>query len=246
MSRVEYEISKDNTDTIVSTIIDSQNNINLANMASSQTLFLANRDAIERVNNTVVDSVCKATSESISCIERNGSSSILSVEKAKGDISIILEKNTSDLRTSMYDISNNIISNISDTNKILIDNNINQISLSTEIKSDIQLDLCKLTEKLTLQASENVSKVEICVNKIDSNINLQIANLSSTIHLEALNNIKVLSAQMIECCCELKEMMTKTTNATHQLIREMENNRMNGALQSANMELMMKKYQNNS
>jgi hypothetical protein len=237
---IEYEINKDPID--LGPIIDSQNNNNLANMASNQTLFLANRDAIERVGLGTIDIVSKANNDIIACIERNGTSSVLSVEKIRGDVLISLEKNTGDLKTSIYDVTNNIQLSqekmIGDTRQIVLENYNNQITLSKEI----QLDLCKLTEKLTLQATENVSKVELCVNNVNHNIDIQIANISSTIHLEALNNIKVLSAQMIECCCELKEMMTATTNATHQLIREMESNRMKDALQNANMEIMMKKY----
>lgn len=238
-SSIEYEI-KDSVD--ITTIIDSQNNINLANMASNQTLFLANRDAIERVGLLVLDSVSKCNNDSIASIERNGTSAVLSIEKSRGDIIITLEKNNNDLKSSIYDISGDIQLSqeklISNTKQIILENRTNQISLSKEI----QIDLCKITEKITLQASENVDKVEICVNNVNHNIDLQIANLSSTIHLEALNNIKILSTQMIACCCELKELMNATTTATHQLIREMESNRMKDALQSANMEIMMKKY----
>lgn len=239
MTSVEYEINKEPD---LGPIIDSQNNINLANMASNQTLFLANRDAIERVGLSTIDIVSKSSGDIISCIERNGTSSILSIEKVRGDILISLEKNTGDLKTSIYEVTNTIQLSqekmLGDTKQIVLENYNNHISLSKEI----QLDLCKLTEKLTLQATENVGKVELCVNNVNHNIDIQIANISSTIHLEALNNIKVLSAQMIECCCELKEMMTATTNATHQLIREMESNRMKDALQNATMEIMMKKY----
>lgn len=240
MTSVEYEISKDPID--LGPIIDSQNNNNLANMASNQTLFLANRDAIERVGLSTIDIVSKSNNDSIACIERNGSANILSTEKARGDIIISLEKNTGDIKNVIYDVSGNLQLSqekiLGDTKQIILENHNNQISLSKEI----QLDLCKLTEKLTLQASENVGKVEVYINNVNHNLDLQIANLSSTIHLEALNNIKILSAQMIECCCELKEMMTATTNATHQLIKEMESNRMKDALQNATMELMMKKY----
>lgn len=82
MTSIEY----DNLD--LTPIIDSQNNNNMANMASNQTLFLSNRDAIERVGSSTIDIISKFNSDSISCIERNGSTGILSIEKTRGDIII--------------------------------------------------------------------------------------------------------------------------------------------------------------
>ena len=241
MTSVEYEI-KDNID--LSAIIDSQNNINLANMASNQTLFIANRDAIERVGIATVDAIERNSADIVAAVERNGSNLAVSVEKSRGDIISIVTQSSGDIQSTIQKTGNDIQLSqeklSSDTKQLISDNN----NINTALSKDIQLELCRTTEKLTVQATENVGKVELCINDIKSHIELQIAQVLSSIQLESLNNIKVLSAQMLECCCNLKEMLATSTNATHQLIRELENTRVKDALAAANMEMMMQKFKN--
>jgi len=245
MSSVEYEISPNKESIDITPIIDSQNNNNLANMASSQTFFLANRDAIERVGITASESSNRNGSEVLAAVERNGTDNLVSIEKSRGDIISIIEKNTGDIQLTINKNSNDLqVSQeklSSDIKQTILENQ----SATIVSNKDIQLELCKATEKLTLQATENIGKVEVYISDIKRHIDLQIADIISQLHLEALNNIKVLSSQMMECCCELKEMMTTTNHATQQLIRELETNRMKDALASANMEIMMKKFTNN-
>jgi hypothetical protein len=242
MSTVEYEITPNKESVDVAAIIDSQNNNNLANMATSQSFFLSNRDAIERAAFVANDASNRNGSEILAVVERNGSEASVSIERSKGDIISSIDKTVGTIENSVNKISTDILLSqekgnsdikqiISETQSVVISSN-----------KDIQLELCKVTEKLTVQASENIGKVELCVSDIKHHIELQIAEVISQLHLEALNNIKVLSSQMMECCCDLKEMMTATNHATQQLIRELENNRMKDALANANMELMMKKF----
>lgn len=245
MSSVEYEISPNKESIDLTPIIDSQNNNNLANMASSQGFFLANRDAIERVGITAAESSNRNGSEVLAAVERNGTENLVSTEKARGDIISIIEKNTGDIQLSVNKGYNDIqVSQeklAGDIKQSIMESQTANLSLN----KDFQIELCKTTERLTLQASENIGKVEVYINDIKSHIDLQIAEVISQLHLEALNNIKVLSSQMMECCCELKEMMSTTNHATQQLIRELESNRMKDALANANMEIMMKKFANN-
>jgi hypothetical protein len=242
MSSVEYEITPNKESVDVAAIIDSQNSNNLANMATSQSFFLANRDAIERAAIVANDASNRNGSEILAAVERNGSEASVSIERSKGDIISSIDKTVGTIENSVNKISTDILlsqeKGNSDIKQIISENQ----SVIISSNKDIQLELCKATERLTVQASENIGKVELCVNDIKHHIELQIAEVISQLHLEALNNIKVLSSQMMECCCELKEMMTATNHATQQLIRELENNRMKDALANANMELMMKKF----
>jgi hypothetical protein len=244
-SAVEYEItpSKDSVD--ISAIIDSQNSNNLANMATNQSFFLSNRDAIERAGIVANDAANRNGSDVLSAVERHGSENAISIERSKGEIISVIEKDSGDIQNTINKLSTDIMVSQEKGNsdiKQLISETQNVVVTSNK---DIQLELCKTTEKLTVQASENIGRVELCINDIKRHIELQISEVISQLHLEALNNIKVLSSQMMECCCELKEMMTTTNHATQQLIRELENNRMKDALANANMELMMKKFSNN-
>jgi hypothetical protein len=244
-SAVEYEITPNKESVDVAAIIDSQNSNNLANMATSQSFFLSNRDAIERAAITANDAANRNGSDILSAVERYGSENAVSIERTKGEIISSIDKTVGSIENTINKSSSDILvaqekgngdikQLISETNNIVISSS-----------KDIQLELCKTTEKLALQASENVGKVEGCIKDIKSHIELQVAEVISQLHLEALNNIKVLSAQMLECCCELKELVTTTNHATQQLVRELENNRMKDALNAANMELMMKKFSNN-
>lgn len=233
---LEYEITNKEFD--LSSIING----NLANMASNQTLSLANRESIERNGIAISDLVSHKNSEMLSSIERNSNLISVSIEKSRGDIinnnerlngdvGLLVQQCSSDTQLYQEKLSSEIKHIISDTNSTII--------VSTK---DIQLDLCKVTEQLTLQASENVNKVECCINDVKNHLELNISKVNSVIHLESLKIVQILSAQMLECCCQLKEMMTATTNATHQLVKEIENTRIKEALQSANMELFLKKY----
>lgn len=246
MSSVEYEITPNKESVDVAAIIDSQNSNNLANMATSQSFFLSNRDAIERAAIVANDSANRNGSEVLAAVERHGSENAVSIERTKGEIISSVDKNVGGIEASINKLSTDILiaqeKGNGDIKQLISETN----NLTVSSSKDIQLELCRATEKLTVQASENIGKVELCISDIKGHIDLQIAEVISQLHLEALNNIKVLSAQMMECCCELKEMMTTTNHATQQLIRELENNRMKDALANANMELMMKKFNSSS
>jgi hypothetical protein len=245
MSAVEYEITPNKESVDISAIIDSQNSNNLANMATNQSFFLSNRDAIERAAIVANDAANRNGSEILAAVEKHGCENGMSIERSKGEVISSIDKTVGNIETSINKSSSDILISYEKGNsdiKQLISESQN---LTVSSSKDIQLELCKSTEKLTLQASENVGKVECCIKDIKSHIDLQIAEVISQLHLEALNNIKVLSSQMMECCCELKELMISTNHATQQLVRELENNRMKDALTSANMELMMKKFQIN-
>lgn len=216
--------------------------LNLANMASNQALSLANRESIERNGNVISDLISCKSADTVSIIERNNSNISVSIEKCRGDIITSNEKISGDVGLLVQQSSSEIqISQEKSSNeikKVILESDKNLYIVG----KDIQLDLCKVTEQLTLQAAGNVSKVENCINDVKSHLELSISKVNSIIHIEALKTIQILSAQMLDCCCQLKEMMTATTNATHQLVKEIENTRIKDALQSANMEIFMKKF----
>lgn len=242
MSSVEYEITPNKESVDVAAIIDSQNSNNLANMATSQSFFLSNRDAIERAGIVANDAANRNGSEILAAVERHGCENNISIERTKGEIISSVDKTVGSIESSINKLSTDILvaqeKGNGDIKQLISETN----NLTVSSSKDIQLELCKATEKLTVQASENIGKVELCISDIKRHIEVQIAEVISQLHLEALNNIKVLSSQMMECCCELKEMMSTTNHATQQLIRELENTRMKDALANANMELMMKKF----
>lgn len=238
---VEYEICKD-TNIDFSSIIDSQNSLNLANMASNQTLLLANRDAIERVGTASSDYISKSATDIISAI--NSSSSLISIEKAKCDIIDNTSKNSNSIENLIQSSSNNILLSFNTNNTNLRDIIFTNHKDIITVSKDLELNLCKANEILGLQANNNVNKIELSLSSVKTQLELQISNITSNIQLESLKSIQTLTAQMIQCCCDIKDLMTITTNATQNLIREIENTRVKDALQSANMEIFMKKIQN--
>jgi hypothetical protein len=237
---VEYEISKDNID--LSGIIESQHNINLSNMASNQTLFLANKDAIERIGIFTGDAISKSSSDIISAINNN--SALISIEKAKCDILDCTNKNTNSIEKIIQVSSNEIKISLS-----AIESGIHDILLTNykdliTNSKDLEISLHKANEKINIQATENVNKIELGLINVKTQLELQISNITASIQIESLKSIQTLTAQMLVCCCDIKDMMTITTNATQNLIRELENTRVKDALQTANMEIFMKKFQN--
>lgn len=236
---VEYEISKG---VDLSCILESQNSLNLANMASNQTFFLANRDAIDRNNIITLDSITKSSSDIILSINTGNTAALITIEKVRGDI--ICNSNTigSDIEklifTSLTSVQAENSKRDIETRSILSANNTNLLS---NIK-DSETIVCNVIAVQSMESTKQVGNLELCLNNVKTHLELQIAQVSANIQVESLKSIQVLTAQMLQCCCELKEMLTLTTNTTQQLIRELDNTRIKDNLNTVNMEILMKKF----
>ena len=98
------------------------------------------------------------------------------------------------------------------------------------------MEICDTTGKLSLQASQNVGKVELDINKVKAHLEFQASENTAALQLEAVKNKSSLSAQLAECCCELKQIVTSSAQETQKVLQEIENNRIRDALASANTE----------
>ena len=94
------------------------------------------------------------------------------------------------------------------------------------------LNLAKTENILAQQASNNFGKSQLDICKAESAIQLQAANNYANIQLEALKNKESLAAQMAECCCEIKQLVTGTAKETQDVVQAADNNRLRDALRT--------------
>jgi hypothetical protein len=98
------------------------------------------------------------------------------------------------------------------------------------------LGICDNTGKLSLQASSNAGKVELDISKVKAQLEFQASQNTAAVQLEAVKNKASLSAQLAECCCELKQSVGAAAQETQKVLQEIENNRIRDALSAATTE----------
>lgn len=217
-------------------ILQAQSGTNIANMAANERLTIAlddsiskasfaNREAIERNGSLAVASTERNGVATALAVERNGSAAVASTERNGAAVSMAIERTSGQIQTSQERIAG-------ETRQIMSTNN----TAAALLGKDIQLEVCDSTGKLSLQASNNAGKVELDIQKLKTHLELQASHNTAAVQLEAVKNKASLSAQLAECCCELKETVAGAAQSTQKVLQEIENNRIRDALSTANTE----------
>lgn len=108
-----------------------------------------------------------------------------------------------------------------------IDRNNTSVLLANK---DTLLEMCKFHGQTQLQISETT-----CA------LGRQASENTAAIQLEAFKHKEILSKQLAECCCALKEKIDLRAAETNQTFREIENQRVRDALSAATNENMFLK-----
>ena len=217
-------------------ILRSQAESNIANMAANERLTialddsiskseLANREAIERNGIATRESTERNGVASQLAVSQNSSLNLLSTERNGATISSAIERTSGDIQTAQQRIAG-------ETRQILGTNN----TAAALLGKDIQLEVCNSTGKLSLQSSSNAGKVELDLRKLRTHLELQASHNTAAVQLEAVKNKSALAAQLAECCCELKQIVSGSAQDTQKVLQEIENNRIRDALTAANTE----------
>ena len=217
-------------------ILQGQAGTNLANMANNERLglnitdniyrtHLANREAVERNTDWTRDSIHVNSAAILAAVERNGSANINATERSTNELSNLITHGTGEIKTAQQAIAG-------ETRKQISENHAEVITTS----KDILINENKNTGKILLQASNNAGKGELDIASVKTKLELQAAKNAADIQLEALKNKNSISAQLAECCCELKQIVQSAAQTTQQVIQEIENNRIRDALSAINTE----------
>ena len=225
-------------------VLQSQAGTNLANMANNERLSLnisdnvyrsqiANRDAIERNADFTTDVIQRNATNLLSAVERNGSAGVCATERSTNELSNMINNNIGDIKVSQQAIAG-------ETRKQLSSNHVEVITSG----KDILINENKNTGKLLLQASSNSGRSDLDIAAVKSKLEIQAAQNVAYVQLEALKNKKSISAQLAECCCELKHIVQSSAQSTQNVIQEIENNRVRDALAAINTENLINRLGN--
>jgi len=227
-------------------VLQGQAGTNLANMANNERLglnitdniyrtHLASREAIERNADWTRDSVHVNSAAILAAVERTGSANINTTERSTNEISNLINHSSGEIKTAQQAIAG-------ETRKQISENHVEVIN-STK---DILINENKNTGKILLQASSNAGKGELDIASVKTKLELQAAKNVADIQLEALKNKNTISAQLAECCCELKQIVQNSAQTTQQVIQEIENNRIRDALAAINTENLINRLGSSS
>ena len=222
-------------------ILQSQAGTNLANMANNERLglnindniyrhSLANRESIERNSDWITNSVERNSSNLMSAVERTGGAAVHATERSTNEITNLVQHTSSDIKTSQQAIAG-------ETRKLVNEHH----SKVVELNKDSVINDNQNTGKIQLQASQYFGKTELDIAGVKSKLEIQAAQNTANVQLEALKHKNEISAQLAECCCELKQIVQSSSQTTQQVLQEIENNRIRDALSAANTENLISK-----
>ncbi len=223
-------------------ILQEQVGTNLANMANTERLGLfiddsvyktqiANRDAIERNNDFVVSAVNTNGVAISAAVERNGGENIRATLVSNNQLSNLIQENTGEIETSQQSIALENRKQLQDQHYAVIN-----------YGKDIIINDNKNATDIELQASTSVFKTKEALATTESTLELQAVQNTAQVQYEAVKLNAETSAEMAECCCELKEEVTKSNYQTQQVARDIEAKRLRDEFSAATTESLINRF----
>lgn len=222
-------------------ILQEQAGTNLANMANSERLAyhiddsvyrtqMANREAVERNADHVTDAVERNGTALALAIERTGGDAVASILRTENEVSNLVYQTTNDIKTLQESTALETRKQLSDQHDTII--------IATK---DIVINDNKNATEIELQASSNTFQTQKDLSHVESHLELQAAQNTAQVQYEALKLNAAASAEMAECCCELKEEVAKSNYETQKLARDIEMKRLRDELAAATTESLINK-----
>lgn len=224
-----------------SAIIQTQDFTNLENMAANQRLGVAIKEDVYRNSHHIRDAIERTTdinhyindrnNAAIAiAVERTGNEEIVATESSNTAILATIERNSGKIMTTDMNVSE-------ETRNELYEHNTSTINGATEIL----LNDNQNANNVEFQASKNVYTTKKNLAFVESALELQAVKDAACIQFEALKLQAETEAEMAECCCELKEQVSKTDYDTQQMARDLESKRLRESLSAATTENLLNK-----
>jgi hypothetical protein len=224
-------------------ILQTQDGTNLANMANNERLGLnikdnvyrsqiANRDAVERNADQLIDAVNQNGSSISAAVERTGGENIRTTLVSNNILSNLIQQNTNDIETTQQSIALENRKQLQDQHYAVINSGKDVIINENDNATNIEL-----------QASTSVFKTKEALASVESTLELQAVNNNAQVQYEAVKLNAETTAEMAECCCELKEEVAKSNFETQKVARDIEMQRLRDQLSAATTESLVSKIQ---
>jgi hypothetical protein len=224
-------------------ILQTQDGTNLANMANNERLGLnikdnvyrsqiANRDAVERNADQLIDSVNQNGTYIAAAVERTGGENVRTTLVSNNELSNLIQQNTNDIESTQQSIALENRKQLQDQHYAVINSG-----------KDVMLNENNNATNIELQASTSVFKTKEALAKVESTLELQAVNNNAQVQYEAVKLNAEAAAEMADCCCELKEEVTKSNFETQKVARDIEMQRLRDQLSVATTESLVSKIQ---
>ena len=224
-------------------ILQTQDGTNLANMANNERLGLnikdniyrsqiANRDAVERNADQLIDSVNQNGSSIAAAVERTGGENVRTTLVSNNELSNLIQQNSNEIETAQQSIALENRKQLQDQHYAVINSG-----------KDVIINENNNATNIELQASTSVFKTKEALASVESTLELQAVNNNAQVQYEAVKLNAETAAEMAECCCELKEEVTKSNFETQKVARDIEMQRLRDQLSAATTESLVSKIQ---
>jgi hypothetical protein len=224
-------------------ILQTQDGTNLANMANNERLGLnikdniyrsqiANRDAVERNADQLIDSVNQNGSSIAAAVERTGGENVRTTLVSNNELSNLIQQNSNEIETAQQSIALENRKQLQDQHYAVINSG-----------KDVIINENNNATNIELQASTSIFKTKEALASVESTLELQAVNNNAQVQYEAVKLNAETAAEMAECCCELKEEVTKSNFETQKVARDIEMQRLRDQLSAATTESLVSKIQ---
>lgn len=220
-------------------------------LSSQERISFADENRQHRNAQHIIDVVNTNGAANLTSTERNGSANLAATQKASSDLGIQAERLQNETATYFGQLTEAVhhveIGNAKNTAEIITAVNKAENVLGRQAGdyfAKSQQDLVRVENSLGRladshfsslqnQASVNSGKLAYDIAKVEAKLELQAANNTAAIQLEALKSKGDIMDKMAECCCEIKERVDASGCSIKDLIRSTDNDRLRDALQAA-------------
>jgi hypothetical protein len=220
-------------------------------LSSQERISFADENRQHRNAQHIIDVINTNGSANLTATERNGSANLAATQKATSDLGIQAERLQNETATFFGELSDKVhhveLGGTKNTAEIVVAVNKAENVLGRQAGdyfAKSQQDLVRVENSLGRladshfsslqnQASVNSGKLAYDIAKVEAKLELQAANNTAAIQLEALKSKGDIMDKMADCCCEIKERVEASGCSIKDLIRATDSDRLRDALQAA-------------
>lgn len=193
--------------------------------AANERYELAEEARNQRNTQSIIDTIHNTSSVNLTATERNGSANLAATNKVGSDLGIQAEKLANENAFLFGKLGDRVSDYFYNTAK--------DFCHVGEGINDTKFALVKVENSLGRQADHNYAALQKQLCDVTGRLELQAANNTAAIQIEALKTKGDIVQKMAECCCEIKEKVSSSEDSLRALIQSTDIARIRDALHLA-------------
>ena len=186
-----------------------------------------------------------SAAQQLSTVERSLDKDIrcLNRDVFNGTKEILLEgcKNTDAIKFNVSEAKYAALLSVKDQNLLMSEHTtLLGKQADTYHRESILLATCN-TAALQASVAQGVCKIELQASQNTAALQLESLRNKCSLELQACQNTNLVSKQLSDCCCELKEIIRTTSGSTNDLINLKDSDRIRDELRQAQQDLLVSK-----